>query len=709
MTDKELGSEHTKLSWREGLYLVGPDPLTSPYYSSEALLVAGVGYATPLFQMGLYALLFLLAPLYVEAVLLTLSNGGTYVMTRYAMSHLGKLATAAAAMVGVIISFSYVATAIVSMLSYSGYLMSLVSSLGQAACAVATLLSAIPALVFGIWVMPKQWVKTTSTVLLTTLFALVCSAFFPPSVVIMLPPLIMLFALNNYGLRESVRVSATIFFINLGVMGITILLGLISLAVVPVDWSIFLHGAELGQHVATHGEHGVTSLPGAFGFAPALVPMALGSSILGASGVESVMNIPEDLKEPTRDVRRIYRWMLSILLVVGGSLSTLVFLLLPPDVLVTASSYLLAELGRTAVANVTGSVSLAHFWNVIIVVNAALILLGATNTGFAGARGLWVTMARDDLLPRFFLRQNERGSFERLHWLMLVSIFLMAWEAEANTIKLERWYGASFGLVMFSGIVAFILLRKYKAEDRRAFTAPWNLNMWGMSIPVAAIVGLVFLTFALIGLYTRYGEDIDALRKLLLLFIVLVGAVLLSYNHRTILRTGYNYFRRVVDSVETEAIESSDRTIVVAVGSVRMGLLIENAIKIAQAQTKVTGIPYRRVVVFHMTRNVRSEYVFKVSADSVRPAGIEGHAVRIFTHMTQVAPANLDLYLALVPYPSSAPSRLDAAMDSLVEFHNRHDFKGHIVLVGDYGVTDEDKERLQSRLEGSTLVFQPVT
>ena len=37
--------------------IVGPDPLTSPYYSSGALIAAGVGYGTPLFQIGLYLLL----------------------------------------------------------------------------------------------------------------------------------------------------------------------------------------------------------------------------------------------------------------------------------------------------------------------------------------------------------------------------------------------------------------------------------------------------------------------------------------------------------------------------------------------------------------------------------------------------------------------------------------------------------------------------
>src|SRR5690606_25288060 len=115
-----------------------------------------------------------------------------------------------------------------------------------------------------------------------------------------------------------------------------------------------------------------------------------------------------------------------------------------------------------SVTGLTGSETLGHAWNVVIVANAALMLLGATNTGFAGARGLWVTMARDNLLPRAVLSLNERGAFGRIHLLMLVGIFALCWSSDAEAEILERWYGATFGLVMFSGVVAFILLRKYK-------------------------------------------------------------------------------------------------------------------------------------------------------------------------------------------------------------------------------------------------------
>ncbi|MCA9704907.1 MAG: hypothetical protein KDK70_03540, partial [Myxococcales bacterium] len=328
----ESPHEQPKLSWKEGLYLVGPDPLTSPYYSSGALIVAGVGYATPAFQIGLYALLFLLAPLYIEAVLLTLSNGGTYVMTRYALSHLGKLAIVAAAVVGVIISFSYVATAIVSLLSYSDYVTSLVAGLPKARVAAAIGLSMLPALGFGVWVMPDQWRRTVGTVLLTSLIALALSSVFPAGIVVMLAPLTLLFTLNNYGLKESVQVSKTIFLINLGVMGLTILIGLIYLLMHGGHLSNFLDGSHVSAALAQAqaeaeanvpaADHGMGHAAGRFlpGFATlgaALIPAALGSSILGASGVESVMNIPEELEDPRRDVRRIYMWMLSILLVIG--------------------------------------------------------------------------------------------------------------------------------------------------------------------------------------------------------------------------------------------------------------------------------------------------------------------------------------------------------------------------------------------------------
>lgn len=707
-----------RLSWREGLFLVGPDPLTSPYYSSGALIAAGVGYGTPAFQIGLYLLLFLLAPLYVEAVLLTLSNGGTYVMTRYALGHLGKFAIVAAALVGIVISFSYVATAIVSLLAYSDYVASLIPAGAGSRTLKAMLLSMIPSIGFGVWVMPSQWRRVVMVVVLTAVLGLMFSAVLSVSAVIMLPPLIMLFMLNNQGLKESVKISRTIFLINLVVMGLTILVCLIYLAIHGADFSRFMQGAPLADAAthatdapvgSGHGHSAVRELPGFLLLGAPLILKGAGVSILGASGVESVMNIPEELENPRRDIGRIYRWMLSLLLGLGGTLCLLLFLVLTPEQLAGSASYLLAELGMQGFLGVFGSQLLANVWKVVIVANAALMLIGACNTGFAGARGLWLTMARDSLLPRMMLDPNERGAFSRIHWFFLVSILLLAMEGDWDHSKLERWYGVSFGLVMFSGVVAFILLRKFRAGDRRVYRAPWNVTIGGTKLPMAALIGVVALGWALLSMYASYSGEIGELRTLVSIVLVGVIGVLLLYNHRPLLRAAHTYYRRVIETVESTAIETEDRTVVVAVGSVRIGRLIENGIALARSQSKTTGIPYRQMVVFHMTTAVRSEQVYQVDRSSLRPAYMPPDAVRIFTQLTEIAPVDMRVYLALVPpLDPKGQADLTAALDTLVNFHDRHKFKGHMVLVGTYGVRHEEFERLQERLEGSTLIPIPL-
>ncbi|MCA9697724.1 MAG: hypothetical protein KC431_09390, partial [Myxococcales bacterium] len=115
-------------------------------------------------------------------------------------------------------------------------------------------LSVIPSVGFGVWVMPKEWKRVTVAVLSTAGLAVMLSSVMTTGAVIMLPPLIMLFILNNQGLKESVKVSKTIFLINLVVMGITILICLISLLINGADFSRFVTGSELPSAIAEAAE-----------------------------------------------------------------------------------------------------------------------------------------------------------------------------------------------------------------------------------------------------------------------------------------------------------------------------------------------------------------------------------------------------------------------------------------------------------------------
>jgi hypothetical protein len=60
------------------------------------------------------------------------------------------------------------------------------------------------------------------------------------------------------------------------------------------------------------------------------------------------------------------------------------------------------------------------------------------------------------------------------------------------------------------------------------------------------------------------------------------------------------------------------------------------------------------------------------------------------------------------PLEPDKPSDLTAALHTLFDFHDRHKFKGHMVLVGTHGVRHEEFDRLQERLQGSTLIPVPL-
>src|SRR5690606_25671865 len=132
--------------------------------------------------------------------------------------------------------------------------------------------------------------------------------------------------------------------------------------------------------------------------------------ILSATGVETVMNIPESLENPQRDVPKIYWAMLLTLLVVGGSLVMQVFLLLPPEVLLSRSGDLVGALGYHVGATLSGSSAIGGACQAALVARAALMLIGAVNDGVAGSRGLWLAMPRDNLLPRALITPNARGA-----------------------------------------------------------------------------------------------------------------------------------------------------------------------------------------------------------------------------------------------------------------------------------------------------------
>ena len=695
MPDSPAAEGHSrKISWKGGLYLVGPDPLTSLFYASGLLLAAGVGYASPLFIIGLYALLFVLAPIYVEAVLMTLSNGGTYNMVRTALQKLPFASMGASAVVGIITSVSYVATAIVSLLSFSHYVLALTHwADGIYSVHIGVIYSAVPSLGFGLWVMWKARMRVVRTVVITTLVALALSPMLPGIVVVMLNPVILLYTLNNQGLRESVQVSKMIFLTHLVLMGLFILFGVAYVLkeafwvgdvaryyhmsarylgetnVIPhTNLDLMLNGAW-----ASLSDGSITFLPGITGLTVALAVAGVGNAILGASGVESVMQIPEELDDPKSAVPRIYHWMLSILLGFGGLVTIMIFLILNPDELAVGRDFLVSMAGHKAVFETTGSSLLAETFNALIVVDAALTLIGATNTSFAGIRGLWVTMAKDQLLPRLFLRTDPKlNTHKNIHLFFLAGVALFAISANANLEVLGHWYGGTFGLVMLSGVVGIVLLRYFQSDMYRPYRAPWDITIAGTHVPFAAFVGTAVVGGALVSLYLSAEQDVQSLRQLLTYLFVLVVIVIAYYAHPAWVRAWSRYRERILLEQEEGLDLARQRAVAVCVGGYRAYERVFYMLEYAVMHQ------YANLLVLHVTDSVDKMMVVDPQDTATRYTLIPGLNARRILETLSTLPKIEEVKLRLVIIPMGEHATWQ---ESVTDFLQRTP-EVHFVAIG---------------------------
>src|SRR5690606_15445616 len=106
-----------------------------------------------------------------------------------------------------------------------------------------------------------------------------------------------LMRLNNLGLAASVRVNKAIFLVNLLVMGATIVAGFVCLALQGVDWAPIVGGyGRAAPSLPLDLRFSLGIIPGLAMFSAPILLVGVGNAILGATGVETVMNIPEELE-----------------------------------------------------------------------------------------------------------------------------------------------------------------------------------------------------------------------------------------------------------------------------------------------------------------------------------------------------------------------------------------------------------------------------
>ena len=277
------------------------------------------------------------------------------------------------------------------------------------------------------------------------------------------------------GISESAKVALAIFAFHLVTMTILAAVGLIE---IPMDLAVFRENLQ--------------TLPSGNDL---LIAMALGFSaaLLGVSGFESSANFVEE--QAPGVFRKTLRNMLIAVAIFSPLLSVISLNLLPLDDIVANKDYLLAE-----VASVAGGPWLLS----LVAIDALLVLSGAVLTGFVGVTGLVRRMALDQCLPKFFLKQNRRGTYHRIiiaFCLLCISILLVT---KGHLLSLAGVYAISFLAVMTLFGIGDILLKVRRKELKRTHRAGWPTILVAIAATSAGIVGNIAIDYRNLYYFLQY-------------------------------------------------------------------------------------------------------------------------------------------------------------------------------------------------------------
>lgn len=267
------------------------------------------------------------------------------------------------------------------------------------------------------------------------------------------------------GIGESAFVAVIIF--------ITHLVSLSLLVLVSV-WFIIQNG--LGTF------HFNWELPITSNGIPHALFLGFAAAMLGISGFESSANFVEEQQQGV--FPKTLRNMWGIVSFFNPVLALLIICIIPLTEVGEHKESLLAYLGHT-----TGGSWLAY----LISIDAVFVLCGAVLTSFVGVSGLLNRMTLDRILPNYFLKQNNRGSYYRIiisFLLLCVSVLIVT---KGNIVVLAGVYTFSFLAVMGLFGIGNLLLKFKRRKLPRPEKARGVAVVTAVSLIITAFIGNIEL------------------------------------------------------------------------------------------------------------------------------------------------------------------------------------------------------------------------
>ncbi|CAG8436588.1 9368_t:CDS:2 [Diversispora eburnea] len=173
--------------------------------------------------------------------------------------------------------------------------------------------------------------------------------------------------------------------------------------------------------------------------------------LLGITGFETSSNYIEDQKPGV--FPKTVRNMWVLVFIFNAPISFLALTIIPLSTIKEHQNEAISTIGKYAAGN---------WLEILIVIDAAIVLSGGVLSGFVGATGLIQRMASDHILPQFLLRKNRFTG--TCHWIVLsfltfcITLYVIV---GGNTTSLAGVFAISFLSVLCMFAIGNILL-KYK-------------------------------------------------------------------------------------------------------------------------------------------------------------------------------------------------------------------------------------------------------
>jgi APA family basic amino acid/polyamine antiporter len=232
------------------------------------------------------------------------------------------------------------------------------------------------------------------------------------------------------------------------------------------------------------------------GVAPSWSDFALGIAVgmIAYTGIETISNMAEEARDAARTIPRSVG--LVVVAVLGLYLLIPVVALSAMPVTHDAAGHYTTALGSEfandpilgIVENLGLGPSLTEALRYYVGVLAAVILLIATNAGLIGVSRLTYSMGQHRQLPEVLRQVHPRYRTPYIA-IMIFSVVAVITLIPGQTDFLATMY--SFGAMLSFTIahVAVIQLRRRKSEDERPWRPPLNFPLFGVDVPLTAVLG----------------------------------------------------------------------------------------------------------------------------------------------------------------------------------------------------------------------------